>query len=104
MSSNIDATQQGGGVVGGVGWMLTFLARCTNIDATQQGGGVVGGVGGILTFLARCTNIDATQQGGGWGGWDLNVPCTLHQHRPKNKENKSCAVGLQRRHKKADKI
>ena len=41
MSSNIDATQQGGGVVGG---MLTFLARCTNIDATQQGGGVVGGV------------------------------------------------------------
>ena len=45
MSSNIDATQQGGGVVGGVGGMLTFLARCTNIDATQQGGGVVGGVG-----------------------------------------------------------
>ena len=65
MSSNIDATQQGGGVVGGVGWMLTFLARCTNIDATQQGGGVVGGVGWMLTFLARCTNIDATQQGGG---------------------------------------
>ena len=40
MSSNIGATQQGGGVVGGVGGMLTFLARCTNIDATQQGGGV----------------------------------------------------------------
>ena len=58
MSSNIDATQQVGGVVGGVGGMLTFLARCTNIDATQQGGGVVGGVGGMLTFLARCTNID----------------------------------------------
>ena len=56
MSSNIDATQQGGGVVGGVGGMLTFLARCTNIDATQQGGVVVGGVGGMLTFLARCTN------------------------------------------------
>ena len=52
-------------VVGGVGGMLTFLARCTSIDATQQGGGVVGGVGGMLTFLARCTNIDATQQGGG---------------------------------------
>ena len=51
MSSNIDATQQGGGVVGGVGGMLTFLARCTNIDATQHSGGVVGGTSGCMNSM-----------------------------------------------------
>ena len=33
-----------------------YVALFTNRDATQQGGWV-GGVGGMLTFLARHTNI-----------------------------------------------
>ena len=47
----------------------------------------MGGVGGMLTFLARSTMLHQHRcyatgwWGGGWVGWDVNVPCTLHQHR-----------------------
>ena len=83
-------------MVGGVGGMLTFLARCTNIDATQQGGGVVGGVGGMLTFLARCTNTAHVFIRYHWVFLLLQCHLSfLKKYVPsKNKENKSCVVGL----------